>query len=499
MKYTFDNVIEIIDGGKLNRLMCVIDDKPLQSLQFVFDEMKKVYIAARNLRTETILEDYGEIDGIRIMDTRYPKPVNIDELANQARIISNKYEIYGTTLRGKVPGFIVKIPNVRVRVRTYCNLGDYYCWIQKWAIDKFALRIYQAMPNEKGHIIFGGSSSPHPHISGDGPCLGGFEGPIKNAVGHFNMVGTISNIKKYLHSYYGRSTFSRVGNFRPLKINTLPIKLLKKLPAQYPHWDSYFKHAFKDNEEKRPHYSSKAYDNLYNKYKANVHDKIEVIEVMPNKADFYIRHFNGIANGMGAQITQKVLITKDYFNIDNYWHMFAALVVHAKKLAGKTIAFGTKYEDYASAWDDIKKLCIDNARTIYHFGYLSTRLHPDIKMDDTGLTKKAFAIYDIIHPREGNEMSEINRQTCKEFTKYISKYKTIDDFINPKNNYDERKDMVLKMIDKLYPEVLEWQDSFKRKIILTLDKQKRRMLNEINNPISNSNANQLSFEEISKD
>ena len=148
MKYTFDNVIEIIDGGKLNRLMCVIDDKPLQSLQFVFDEMKKVYIAARNLRTETILEDYGEIDGIRIMDTRYPKPVNIDELANQARIISNKYEIYGTTLRGKVPGFIVKIPNVRVRVRTYCNLGDYYCWIQKWAIDKFALRIYQAMPNE---------------------------------------------------------------------------------------------------------------------------------------------------------------------------------------------------------------------------------------------------------------------------------------------------------------------------------------------------------------
>ena len=219
MEYTFNNVPDIVENVNLSGYSCVVEDKPLPILQELFDEMKKEYIRARNVTTEMFIEDYGEEEGMQIMNERYPKPVNIDELANQAKIIANKYELCGTTLMGRNPGFIVKIPNVRVRVRTYCNLGDYYCWIQKFGIDKFILKVYQAMPNEEGYMIFGGASYPHPHIAGDGPCLGSFESVIKNAAGHFNMVGVLSNIKAYLNSYYGRSVYIRHGEFRPLKLN----------------------------------------------------------------------------------------------------------------------------------------------------------------------------------------------------------------------------------------------------------------------------------------
>ena len=119
MEYTFNNVPDIVENVNISGYSCVVEDKPLPILQELFDEMKKEYIRARNVTTEIFIEDYGEESGKTMMNERYPKPVNIDELANQAKIIANKYEICGTTLVGRNPGFIVKIPNVRVRVRTY--------------------------------------------------------------------------------------------------------------------------------------------------------------------------------------------------------------------------------------------------------------------------------------------------------------------------------------------------------------------------------------------
>ena len=236
MEYTFvsgtsmslDNGNNISWGGAtLNNLPCKKVDNSLKELQFIFDTMKKNYIKARNSYTANYIDEYGEEEGIRMINERYPKPVNIDELASQARIISKKYEIYGTTSTPDGIGFIFKVPNVRVRCRVYINLGDYYCWVIKKGIDSFILRIYQALPSEKAFtskedcLVYGGSGYPHPHISGHSPCLGGFESPIKVCSGHFNMVGVLTNISKYLNSYYGRSTYQGGSYYKPYKLITL--------------------------------------------------------------------------------------------------------------------------------------------------------------------------------------------------------------------------------------------------------------------------------------
>ena len=48
MEYTFDNIPEIINNDSIKGYSCVIEEKPLPILQKVFDDMKKVYIRARN-------------------------------------------------------------------------------------------------------------------------------------------------------------------------------------------------------------------------------------------------------------------------------------------------------------------------------------------------------------------------------------------------------------------------------------------------------------------
>ena len=86
MEYTFvsgttmslDNGNNISWGGAtLNNLPCKKVDNSLKELQFIFDTMKKNYIKARNSYTANYIDEYGEEEGIRMINERYPKPVNI--------------------------------------------------------------------------------------------------------------------------------------------------------------------------------------------------------------------------------------------------------------------------------------------------------------------------------------------------------------------------------------------------------------------------------------
>ena len=500
MEYTFNNIPDIVENVNLSGYSCVVEDKPLPILQELFDEMKKEYIRARNVTTEIMLEDYGEEEGMQIMNERYPKPVNIDELANQAKIIANKYELCGTTLLGRNPGFIVKIPNVRVRVRTYCNLGDYYCWIQKFGIDKFILKIYQAMPNAEGFLIFGGASYPHPHIAGPNPCLGSFESVIKNCAGHFNMVGVLSNIKTYLNSYYGRSVYVRHSEFRPRKIKTLPIEILKTYPAIYTSFSGYYDKILENEPGLKPELHSDEYNKLYDSWNKMYHAHEEVIELKPHECNFYVsQHTVRDARADYEHVVQKVRLVAHKFDIP-YFQAYDLLMIHGTSLNGMPIKWGKKFSEYEAAWLEIKRLCIDHHDEQYRVGYMSGAvINPDESLSTLGLEQKAMELYRLLHPRHGEGVTRLLQMPCDRFWVNIEGYKDMEEFLIPQDNYDERKDECILMVDDIYPKLMEYRDAFSRKIILTLDKQKRRLQNGLKHTVPTPESNQLSFDTVSQD
>ena len=122
-----------------------------------------------------------------------------------------------------------------------------------------------------------------------------------------------------------------------------------------------------------------------------------------------------------------------------------------------------------------------------------------IKLDDTGLISLASKLRRLIHPSPNDALYRIADMPCVDFWKYIDNFKDIQEFLIPQDDYDERKDKVLKQIDEIYPELMEWSDSYKRKIIITLDKQKRRLQNGLKHTLPTPTSNQLSFEALSQD
>tara|TARA_R100001594_G_scaffold46109_1_gene79127 strand:- start:538 stop:2040 length:1503 start_codon:yes stop_codon:yes gene_type:complete len=500
MEYTFNNINEIAETRSIKGYSCVVEEKPLPVLQGVFDDMKKEYIRARNITTEMFISDYGEEEGKTLMIERYPMPVNIDELPNQAKIIANKYELCGTTLVGTNPGFIVKMPNVRVRVRTYCNLGDYYCWIQKYGIDKFELKIYQAMPNEEGYLIFGGATYPHPHIAGPNPCLGSFDGVIKNAAGHFNMVGVLSNIKTYLNSYYGRSVYLRHTEFRPVKIRTLPIELLKKYPANQLNWSDFYHQAFKDDPLLQPEATSDEYAKLHDSYNREYEDNRILEEIKPHECNFYNATFNYSSALMAyhSEVVHKIRLVAHKFCVD-YFQAYALFMTYAINMNGNPVKFRKENYDYKVAWEDIRAICIDGGYLNYRIGYnRGTSLTPDETMSDAGnLETKAYDIYKLLYPGQDEVMYRLRDMRCNDFWEYIDKFKSIDEFLIPQDNYDEREQEAVLQIEALYPKVMAYKDAFSRKILITLDKQKRRIQNGLKHTTPTPESNQLSFETLS--
>ena len=499
MEYTFNNVPDIVENVNISGYSCVVEDKPLPILQELFDEMKKEYIRARNVTTEIFIEDYGEESGKTMMNERYPKPVNIDELANQAKIIANKYEICGTTLVGRNPGFIVKIPNVRVRVRTYCNLGDYYCWIQKFGIDKFTLKIYQAMPNAEGFMVFGGANYPHPHIAGDSPCLGSFESVIKNCAGHFNMVGVLSNIKTYLNSYYGRSVFLRHSEFRPRKVKTLPVEILKTYPAIYTSFSGYYDKILENEPGLKPQIHSDEYNKLYDSWNKMYNAHEEVVEFKPHECNFYVKQHPNVRDARAdyEHVVQKVRLVAHKFDIP-YFQAYSLLMTHGENLNGMPIKWGKKFSEYEDAWLEIKRLCIDHYDEIYKIGYQSgADIRPDEGIGSLGLEAKAMDLYRLLYPRQGEGVTRLLQMPCDRFWVNIEGYKDIEQFLIPQDNYDERKDECILMVDDIYPKLMEYKDAFSRKIIITLDKQKRRLQNGLKHTLPTPASNQLSFDTVS--
>ena len=495
MEYTFQKDVNW-DKNELYKLFAEKVEKPLPVLQELFDEMKKAYISNRNHVHDDYIAEYGEEEGDNIMNDRYPKPVNIDELPNQAKIISKKYELYGTTKWSSVLGFIVKIPNVRVRVRTYIPLGDYYVWIQKYGINELKINVYMAYPSYDNTMLFNCPAYPHPHISGTGPCLGSFEAPIKTSMGHFNIVGALNNITKYLFAYYGRSTFLNGNEFRPVKLHYT--KKLDEFNARRYTLDSWYQanHGVREVPKDKWHETYKEYDEKWGERK--------IQEVQYHKMYYYEQAYcdggygSFMVNGIHAL---KILLLQRHFNIDDYYKVAVLYYKHAK-IANPTIEVVEELpKEYGAVYVKMLRHIanIEEAKYINgwygHTDTISSDVHADVLWPEFRIIKE------LVSPGTDIDIfKDLKLMTTQEFKQYLKQFKSIDDlFVIKEIDKDAILKDIISKIDIIYPKYCNMRDSFVRKIIINIDKQKRRMLNEINNPISNSNASQLSFETFSED
>jgi hypothetical protein len=476
-----------LSSNNINHLVVEPPDNPLQELNECFSKMKLQYEEARNELCGNYMDEYGDEEGVNIFAERYPEPINIDTLANQARIITNKYKLCGTTNYNEKYGFIIKIENVRLRVRTYCNMGDYYCWIRKSGIAGFSLNIYQAMPNRKGQLVYGGATYPHPHISGTAPCLGGFESVIKTASGHFNMVGIVNQVKMYLNSYYGRSTYVRISEFRPFNIFTVPLEIMKNMTTKYV--DSFYLKQLSDSaKEKEP----KA-DKLW----IDSHKKVTTIEVKPQDGLFYKRTEDRLRQGdaNSLYLNSKVVMMSQVY-VKEYYQCWSMLTYHAAKMSNNENLKLPK--DYRNKYLEMKMDLLEDCNCWYTMGFGNgDRIRPDDVEERDVIIRLFKIIQEKVNPTSSNTLRLFEDMTLSAFYIYLKQYEKFESLENPISNVENRIENVCNLIDHLWPKFIIHTDALKKKVIVKLDKEKRRLINGLNNTQSNSESNQLSFETIS--
>ena len=497
MEYTYENKNNDWNGN-LEQQVCMKISKPLETLQNVFNEMKKEYINERNELTDGYIEEYGD-DGITMMEERFPKPINIDELTNQAKIISKKYEIYGTTKYGSKIGFLFKIPNVRVRCRTYINLGDYYCWFYKWGMNDMRVEIYQAYEDDNGIKVFNYGQYQHPHISGRSPCLGSYESPIRNCSGHFNIVGLINNVKSYLNSYYGRSVYQAGSYYKPINISVPNLDMIETWKGRSFNFRNYKDYYHKDFAY-RP--GDKEYKALIEEWNSKFFDKKHTVTISPNVLWYYLRRY-GVGQayyGADANAATKTMIVLKHFNLDNYWKAFCVLAKYLNNVKNQPSILTKLSDTYQNIYAKMIHHVINYKETEYYIGYGRGRVTPDTAESEIMLVKNVSEIKDILQPSSSNVWDRFYLQGANDFYKEISEFKTIEDLHNQEEDRESKRiGKALKLIDETIPKYKEWRDAYSRKIIIHLDKEKRRLTNGLNNIIQNSNANQLSFEAFSRD
>ena len=238
-------------------------------------------------------------------------------------------------------------------------------------------------------------------------------------------------------------------------------------------------------------------DNYYQKYL----DNTEIIELKPHEAYFY-KNSEGVMSDMCptyGHVVQKVRLVSHKFDI-SYFQAYALLVSHGIQISGTPIKWGSKYLEYEAAWAEIKDLCIDYQNLTFKIGYQDgVYIKPDISLGNSGLDKKAMDLYQLILPRAGEGTYKLLYMNCNDFWIYIDKFKDVEEFLIPQDDYKERKEQVISCIDKLYPEVMKYKDAFNRKVIITLDKHKRRIFNGLKHSTPTPESNQLSLDTISQD
>ena len=116
---------------------------------------------------------------------------------------------------------LVCFKDIVVKYRPHLHMGDYWLHVQMVnGTPKFKFyhqlkyEYFNSTEDKRRTMVL----AEHPHLSNGVPCLGSHQGDITTAFAEFNFVRFFSQMKLYLQSYYGRSTYHRGTEYKKRKL-----------------------------------------------------------------------------------------------------------------------------------------------------------------------------------------------------------------------------------------------------------------------------------------
>ena len=143
----------------------------------------------------------------------YPDITKPEEvLKPQVTLIMRAFDITKVNRTKHKIDIDVLFKDVKVKCGRWFDLGEYTCCITLTADGGIYTRYYENI-----HDIYGSIhevEANHPHINKGKACYGSFQSPIMNAFHNLNFMGGLAQIKAYLNSYNGRSTYAAASYYR---------------------------------------------------------------------------------------------------------------------------------------------------------------------------------------------------------------------------------------------------------------------------------------------
>ena len=149
-------------------------------------------------------------------------------LEAQAKLISKKYEIanhviplsrYDSETERDITEdtevTMINFKDVVVKFRPHLHMGD--MWLHVKVVNSSPQYKFYYKVEFDGKTLF--HVADHPHLSGGVPCLGSHQGDLNTCFTECNFIRFMSQMRTYLSSYYGRSTYTRGSEYKKAKID----------------------------------------------------------------------------------------------------------------------------------------------------------------------------------------------------------------------------------------------------------------------------------------
>ena len=170
------------------------------------------------------LEDWCSQLSISIVDMDIPLDDQVEYLFKKYDMTIEEFEIeeycpVDDKVKKTQKDFLLfRFKDVVIKYRPHLHMGDYWLRLDPddGSVKYLFLKLVKYTDFERFEI------ANHPHLSNGVPCFGSHQGDISTSLNDGNFIRFFSQMKLYLSSYYGRSTYLAGKYF---KKTTIPYRL----------------------------------------------------------------------------------------------------------------------------------------------------------------------------------------------------------------------------------------------------------------------------------
>ena len=398
----------------------------------------------------------------------------------------------------------IRIINPRFKCKRYVYPGDYIAKLIYNPYGGWELAFYQDACDRFGNHEL--KRAEHPHIQNGRPCFGGHKTAIDNSLWSANFFGACKLIRKYIEEYNGRDTYTR-GKYHDIKENELSYS-----PLIYGHVTSSL-----NEEQKKEWYSFQPIEfktyRLKNTFRRALIRDYTSSCFNTNKDIFNtFKFFNKIGrfeepnqenDNNGLPIEQTLNILKEFDNVNPYrlsdiynplWENFCQSQNIRRKLK----------EGPYPLLDDI-------TRDAYNIIYKNGGYYFDMKFRFSNEELKPITTsYERIREELGNDRSTPALTAVKWCTQnidiFIAKSEEMMESSTEEFSFDLKNEVedsmpndseLFKEVAKKVEELVVIIESLKyvvtKEKLHYLERERRKVLNEINNNTAEPETHQLSL------